>query len=74
MARFYKLFESAKERREWEKDMSAKEPTFHVCMRMTARELEEDLCKPEGFFEGYKCATVYRFIDVNDVLLPGGVL
>lgn len=61
MNRYYKNFRTKEERAAWEKEQAAKNPGFKVCMRMTAKQLEKDMCSP-GLFtgSGYNYSTVYR--------------
>ena len=59
MARYYKMFKSKDEQNVWEKEMAQKNKTFRVCMRMTTKQLKEDL--PHIDTKGYVDATIYTF-------------
>ena len=61
MARWYQCFETMEERKAWEKKKQAENKRFKVCMRMTAKQLEQDLYMPKGELDKYKYATIYTF-------------
>ena len=66
MARYYKLFVTKEERKQFEQEQKQANPTFRVCMRMTARQLEKDLYKEKGFYAPCEYATVYCFGSDDD--------
>ena len=57
MARYYQMFETKEERTAWEKKEKDKNPKFKVCMRMTARELKEDM--PFVDITNFKYVTIW---------------
>lgn len=61
MARWWKAFETQEERKAWEKEEKQENPCFKVCMRMTARQLENDMGFPQGYTAPNKYVTVYRY-------------
>ena len=62
MARWFRCFKTKEEQRKWEQEQSS-DPDFKLCMRMTAKELEKDLCLPDGQLDKYKYATIYKYVD-----------
>ena len=56
--RYYQLFKDKKEQAEWEAQKKAENAGFKVCMRMTAKQLKDDL--PFVNIEGYTVATIWR--------------
>ena len=56
--RYYQLFKDKKEQKEWETKKKAEGAGFKVCMRMTAKQLKEDL--PFVNIDGYTAATIWR--------------
>ena len=63
MARYWRAFETQKDRNDWEKEMKKKDPKFRVCMHYPAKELEKQLYMPKGSLEPNKYCTVYGFTD-----------
>jgi len=61
--RFWKAFETAQARKEWEKEQKKARTDFVVCMHFSAKDLEKELFMPKGSLtnEGYKFCTVYGF-------------
>lgn len=61
MNRYYKNFRTKEERAACENEQAASNPGFKVCMRMTAKQLEKDMCCP-GLYtgSGYNYSTIYR--------------
>lgn len=57
MARWYNMFHSVDERKQWEQEMKLKDIKFRVCMRMTAKQLKKDL--PFVDIADYKYATIW---------------
>ena len=65
MARYYKMFTSAEERKQWEEKQKREHSDFKVCMHMTAKQLAEDLYMHQAQVFPYKVATVYRYTEEN---------
>lgn len=59
--RMYQCFRTKEEQKAWEKEQKSKNSDFRVCMRMTAKQLEKDLCMANGTFGEYKHATIYSY-------------
>lgn len=60
MNRYWKAFETQKERTAWEKEQAQANPHFKVCMRYPVNQLERELGMPKGNLAPYKFATIYR--------------
>lgn len=56
--RMWKAFATKAEQKAFEAEKSAKNQDFRVCMRMTAKQLEKDLCGTVNL-DGYNFVTVY---------------
>lgn len=56
--RMWKAFVTKEERKAFETEEAAKNQDFRVCMRMTAKQLEKDLCGTVKL-DGYNFVTVY---------------
>lgn len=55
--RMWKAFVTKEERKAFETEEAAKNHDFRVCMRMTAKQLEKDLCGTVKL-DGYNFVTV----------------
>ena len=60
--RLYQLFHTEAEQKAWEAEHKY-EPRFRVCMRMTAKEVEDDLRLDKGYLAEYQTATIYTYDD-----------
>lgn len=56
--RLWKAFVTREEQKDFEAEHKANNPDFRVCMRMTAKQLEKDMCGTVKL-DGYKYVTVY---------------
>lgn len=59
--RLYKCFTTKQEQKAWEKLQKDDSENFRVCMRMTAKQLEEDMCMQKGTLDAFHFATVYTY-------------
>ena len=57
MSRFYQMFKTQADRKAWEAEQKKKDSNFRVCMRMTAKQLKEDL--PFVEIGEYKFVTIW---------------
>lgn len=57
MARFYQMFKTQADRKAWETEQKKKDAKFRVCMRMTTKQLKEEL--PFVEIGDYKYATIW---------------
>lgn len=63
MSRYYKMFTSIEERKQWEDRQKRENPDFKVCFHLTAKQLAEEIYMHPSQVFPYKVATIYRFVN-----------
>ena len=59
--RFYQMFKTMEDRKDWVKEMQSKHKDFKVCMYKPVNELAKEIYLPQEQRNTYKYAVIYMY-------------